>query len=111
MTQYLGEEIVDIVGTDFENHTPKDWAMYWIESYGQIDGGYHKAWVLDQVARILKGTPIIVKLAKWKDGQKEYRVSLDNPSQDYIVWVNEMLGEHDKENDEYEYEYDTGIAP
>ncbi len=108
---YLGEVLItDLHQTEFKDFTPSDWAMYFIGRYGQIDGDHHKAWVLDQVARILKGTPLIVKQASWDDGQKEYRVrTQDEPSSEYAKWVTEMLGESD--GDEYEYSYEEGIAP
>ncbi len=85
--------------------------MYFIERYGQIDGSHHKTWVLDQVARIFKGTEVIVKEARWANGNTEYRVTLAEPSEAYKAWVIEMKGEWDAENEEYEYNYDEGIAP
>jgi hypothetical protein len=62
MTGYLGEEIVSIENTEFKDFNKSDWAMYFIERYGQIDGSHHKQWVLDQVMQILKGTKIIINL-------------------------------------------------
>jgi hypothetical protein len=59
-------------------------AMVLIECYGQIDGSHHKAWVLDQVARVLMADK-------------------------YDEWATMMLG--DLFDDGYEYEYDTGVAP
>jgi len=76
--KYLGEEQIDISKTGFAGYTKEDWAMYFIGSYGQINGAHHKNWVLDQVARILKGTPVIVKIARWSDGNWEYRVTVNN---------------------------------
>jgi|ETNvirnome_2_130_1030620.scaffolds.fasta_scaffold01032_2 hypothetical protein len=111
MAKYLGETVLeDLTGTPYENYGPKEWAMYWI-SWGQIDGAHHKLWVLDQVARVLKGTPIIVKLAKWEGGEENYRIYPDDPSQEYLDWVKEMKGDFDEENGHYEYDYDIGIAP
>lgn len=77
----------------------------------QIDGAHHKAWVLDQVARIYNGTAVIVKLAKWSDGQEEYRVWLDEPTPKYDDWVKDYRGQYDEEENCYEYDYDEGIAP
>lgn len=57
-------------------------AMEIIERYGQIDGD-HKAWVIDQVARALKGDDYAKWAAEMKDGQ-------DGPDS---------------------YGYDEGIAP
>lgn len=111
MEGYLGETIVKAEETEFKDFTPADWAMYFVERYGGIDGAHHKDWVLDQVARVLKGTPLVIKLARWDNGHKEYRVSTGEPSQEYKDWVLEMMGEYDEEFGDYEYGYDEGIAP
>ena len=109
---YLGEEKVSsLEGTPFEGFTPSDWALTYIMSYGGIDGDHHKTWVLDQIARILKGTSVEVTLAKWDNHEPEYRFTTGKPSKEYLAWVKEVKGEYDKENDEYEYGYDEGIAP
>ena len=109
--KYLGEFPVDISETPFHGFTPADWAMYYIETYGQYDGGWHKQWCMDQIARILKGTPVIVVQARWTDHDPEYRVSTGEESEAYKAWVIEMKGECDEENEEFEYDYDVGIAP
>ena len=109
MTKYLGETLVEGEANPYNDYTPADYAMLYIEMYGQIDGSHHKTWVLDQVVRILKGTPVIVKEAKWDDGTIDYRVDTAEPSEEYNEWVELMLGE-DEEGDP-EYEYDVGIAP
>lgn len=112
MSKYLGETpVTDFTGTPYEGFTPTDWAMLFITKYGQISGEHHKAWVLDQVSRILKGTPVEVTLATWDTGEKEYRINTGTPSQSYLGWVSYMLGEYNEENEEYEYEYDEGNAP
>ena len=109
---YLGEEVVDQKDTPFSDYGVEEWVLYFIERYGQIDGGHHKQWVLDQISRILHRTPIIITLAKWSDGTEEYRVSTSVfGSFDYDQWVLKMCGEYDEENLEFEYDYDTGIAP
>jgi len=91
MEGYLGEEIIKIEDSEFKDYTSSDWAMYFISAYGQIDGSHHKQWVLDQVARILKGSEIIVKQASWNNGTKEYRVSTGKESKEYKDWIEEML--------------------
>lgn len=97
---YMGERsIYDLEGTPFEGFEATDWALTYINRYGQIDGANHKQWVLDQVARILNGTPVFVKLATWDNGHSEYRFEVGEPTQEYLDWV----GEDD--------EYDEGIAP
>ena len=112
MEGYLGEtKLESHDGTPYEGYSPVDWALQHIEAYGQTDGAHHKLWVLDQVARILKGTPVHLKLAKWSNGHEEYRFDTGEPSKEYLDWVEEMKGEYDAENEEYEYGYDEGIAP
>jgi len=113
MAKYLGSNVVDPATIDrFKDFTKSDWAMWFIEHYGQIDGDHHKNWVIDQVARILRGTPVIVSLSKWDDGIEEYTVvTSEEVSEDYLTWRKAQLGEYDEEADEYEYGYDEGIAP
>ena len=64
-------------------------ALDLIESYGGIDGGHHKQWVLDQVVQALTGN-------------------------DYDKWVLDYEGEAE-EGEEYldylPYSWDIGIAP
>ena len=108
MEGYLGETIVPIKDSPFADYSPTDWAMEYIQRYGQIDGGHHKAWVLDQVARILKGAPITVSLAKWKNGEEEWRYEVGECAE-YLKWVDDMKGPN--EDGEFEYSYDEGIAP
>lgn len=110
MEGYLGETKVNISEhPTYSKYTPADWAMLFIESYGQIDGDHHKTWVLDQAARVLMGTPVIVETAKWDNGLEEDRFWTGDPSEEYLLWVKEMIGE--KVDGEYEYDYDEGIAP
>jgi len=111
MEGYLGETPVDVAADPvYSGYAAKDWALLWIEKYGGIDGDHHKAWVLDHVARILHGTPVVVSLARWSNGESEYRFRLAEPTQEYHSWVDDMLGETD-EDGEREYDYDVGIAP
>lgn len=110
MEGYLGETILEQQDTPFKDYTPSDWALYFIERYGQYDGGHHKQWVLDQIARILNGTKVIIKQAKWSNGHTEWRISTsDDTSQEYKDWAISMLGE--VVHGEHEYDYDKGIAP
>ena len=111
MEGYLGEFDIDIASSPFAKYTQADWAIHWIGYYGQFDGGHHKQWALDQVSRILHGTKVKVVQARWENGTKEYRYSLEDPTPEYHAWVKEMRGEYDEENEEYEYGYDEGIAP
>jgi hypothetical protein len=106
MDEYLGEIILDIQKTKYATYTEQDCVMLWIEMYKYIDGSHHKDWLIDQIARILKGTKIIVKVAKWKSGFEEERFKLDIPSEEYTKWVVEMC---DGEDDPNTYSYDVGI--
>ena len=109
MEGYLGETVVSKFDTEeFKDFGASDFAMYFIEAYGQIDGDHHKTWVLDQVARILHRTPVIIKQAKWENGQQEYRLQTGEPSQAYLDWVVEMK---DGEDGPDTYSYDDGCAP
>ena len=110
MDGYLGEISVEAKATTkYKHFTAIDWALLFIAMYGQIDGAHHKQWVLDQVARILNGTKVNIKLARWENGEKEYRFTTDKPSKQYKDWVRECKGK--KVKGEYEYDYDEGIAP
>ncbi|MBF84493.1 MAG: hypothetical protein CL489_08470 [Acidobacteria bacterium] len=108
MKGYLGTEVVSHEEAGFKDYTPFDWVMYFIECYGQFDGSHHKDWVMDQVARIYNGTPIIVEKASWDNGHYEYRVHLDKPTEKYHKWVRDMKDGEDGANT---YSYDEGIAP
>lgn len=94
----------------YSGYTAKDWALLYIEHYGGIDGDHHKAWVLDQVVRILHGTPVVLSVARWQNGYEELRFRLAEPTPDYHCWVNMMRGEL-SDDGEREYDYDIGIAP
>ena len=112
MNGYLGETTINWVNIpEYEDFTQADWAMKWIEMYGGIDGAHHKDWVLDHVARILNGAEITVKQASWENGHKELRFSVSESCEKYDAWVQEMRGEYDEENEEYEYFYEVGSAP
>lgn len=111
MDGYLGEFPVDVAYTEFAKFTTADWALFCVEKWGQYDGGHHKQWALDQIARVLKGTPVIVTQARWSNGHTEYRFNTGEPSQEYKDWVTYMQGDWDEENEEFEYGYDEGVAP
>ena len=52
-------------------------------NYGQIDGGHHKQWVIDQMVRVLTGS-------QYPNFVREYKAGEDGPET---------------------YSYDEGIAP
>jgi hypothetical protein len=102
MEGYLGTVIVEL------DKTPQQWALDWIARCGGYDGERHKEWVLDQVARILHGMPVIVEEARWANGHRELRYSLGEPVEEYHDWVRDLkAGEDGPET----YDYSTGIAP
>ena len=103
---YLGEFPVVIADSPFKDYTSANWALYYVERYGGIDGAHHKDWVLDQVARILNGAEITVVQARWRDGQKDFRVTVTETEQ-YHQWVKDMK---DGEDGPDTYGYDEGIA-
>lgn len=102
--RYLGETVVPIATTPFAKYDAADWALYFVERFGQFDGGHHKQWVLDQITRIVHGTPVVIKRAMWSDWSIEWRVSTAEPSATYKAWVERMRGDG-------VFEYDEGIAP
>ena len=102
MKGYLGEQRIPVEETPFKDFKKEDWAMYFIEKYGQIDGDNHKAWLLDEIAKILHGTSVVVRLASWDNGTQEYRVETGVPSKKYRDWVKSMGGES---------RYERGIDP
>lgn len=103
-------------GTPYEGFTSVQWALEFIERYGQIDGDHHKAWVLDQVARVLHGTPVILSLASWTNEageivDSEYRFETGEPSEAYLGWVYDLKRGSAAEGEDDEYGYDEGVAP
>lgn len=110
MEGYLGETPVDVSShPTFSKYTPSDWAMLFISKYGRHENARSKAWVLDTVSRILKGTQVVVTEARWSNGTSEYRYDLGNPSPAYLGWREEMRWRNG--NGDIEYDYDEGITP
>lgn len=109
MDGYLGKTPVIIADhPEYSKYSPSDWVMCFIEAYRVIPGDHHKAWVLDQMARILRGTPIVVEIAAWESGETEDRISTGEPSAEYLTWVESMK---DGEDGPETYGHDEGIAP
>ena len=96
---FLGVFPVDISETPYANYTQPDWAIEYWGRYGWIDGAAHKTWVGDQMARILMGTPVIVEVAKWDEGNgmisQEFRISTGTPSEKYEKWIIENFEDYD----------------
>ena len=82
-------------------------ALELINSYGGIDGGHHKMWVLDQVVRALTDCPTVTKTAKDHQGQ-EYIYETQGESLAYKEWVRQH---NDGEDGPDTYCWDEGIAP
>ena len=98
MKKYLGETKVKIDKTKYAKYSKKDWTMFWIEMYGGIDGAHHKDWLIDQIARILKGAKIEIKIAKWDNGHIEERFNVKYPPKEYWEWVAKRNPKRYKEN-------------
>lgn len=103
MKGYLGEKLLKQEDTEFKDYASSDWALYFIEMYSGIDGDHHNAWLLDQLARILKGTPIKIYQAKWKNGSSEFRIMTGEVSEEYVSWLADI--------GRYGGIYSTGIVP
>ncbi len=95
MEKYLGEEIVNIKDTPFNGYTKEDWILYYIERNSYIDGSHHKDWLFDQIVRIIKNCPIVIKLAKWSNGYSEYRVNIKDESNEYVEYI-ESIDDYEK---------------
>jgi hypothetical protein len=110
MKGYLGEEIVDQTTIpEFATRGPAEWAVTFASLYGSIDGEHHKMWTIDQMVRILLGTPVIISIARWENHTSEYRFHTGEPSEAYRKWVAQQQGEIVE--GEPEYPWDLGIAP
>lgn len=111
MSKYLSCTPVNVKDTPYANYGINEWALEFIEQYGGFDGAHHKMWVLDQVARILNGTEVEIELVLWEGDRTTFNFwTAEQPSEKYLLWVLSMLGEQDEDGD-FEYSWDTGIAP
>lgn len=106
MNGYLGEFEVNLEDTPYKDYDKSDWMAEYIQMYGGIDGSHHKDWVMDQCIRIWSGSEVIVKEARWQDGEKshkEFRIKIDNPTEKYKKLVEDIENEG--------WEWKCGIAP
>jgi hypothetical protein len=87
----------------FKGYNKLKYIMYYVEYYGFFDGDHHKKWVLDRIARIAYGSTPVISKHTFEDGRVVYDVSFDNPSKQYLEWV-EGIKEEDGE-------YDEGLPP
>lgn len=82
-------------------------ALEVIGRYGQTDGAHHKAWVLDQAARLLLGCSTVRTVIKAASGA-EFDADVVDSCPAYQDWVRAMMaGEDGPET----YDYDEGVAP
>lgn len=79
-------------------------------SYGQEDGAHHKMWVIDQMVRALTGCPLVIENKQLLDG-KSFSYSYQDKSKEYEKFIKEHKGGWNKAYQEYEYDWDEGIAP
>lgn len=84
-------------------------ALRFAHEYGQIDGGHHKLWVIDQMVRALHGSPMVTKSAI--DYQRnQYTYEDQGESKEYTAWVQKYC-EWDASTEEYNYSWETGSPP
>ena len=102
----LGFKEVNKADSPYRDYKTKDFIMYILERYGQTDGSHHKAWVIDQIARLQKNCPVRIYEYKRPSGEFLYEFDVGE-SKKYNDWVMQMR--FDEEGDEYDY--DVGIAP
>lgn len=103
MDGYLGEFDVDINDTPYKDYDKSDWMAEYIIKYGSINGSHHKDWVMDQCIRIWTGSKVVVKEARWENGEKELRIDIKNITKKYKKMV--------KDIEEQGWEWNSGIAP
>lgn len=101
--EYLGEEDV----TSEYNFSKEELVRKFLERFKGIDGGHHKEWLLDQIARIINGSSVAIKKAKWEDGHTELRFRVGE-SEQYRDWVKKMKAGEDGPDT---YFYEEGVAP
>lgn len=73
-------------------------------TYGQIDGGHHKTWTIDQMVRALTGE-------NYENFINFYRFTPEGEENDEPVEVSESSVDDDGEEREEVYSWDEGIAP
>lgn len=75
--------------------------------YGGFDGDHHKAWVIDQMVRVLTGCPTVIKTANDHRG-KMYEYEALCESEEYARIVREACSGEDGPDT---YEWNEGIPP
>lgn len=78
------------------------------EESGQVDGGHHKMWVIDQMIRALTGCPLVEKTGIGSVSKEPFTYEVQGESAAYQEFVNRATF---GEDGPHTYEWDTGIAP
>jgi hypothetical protein len=92
----LSSEVTSFRETVVEHSESKEeLAMWFISNYSYVDGANHKQWLIDQLTRILMGTPVIKEKAEWAGGHFEFRYSTGKPSNEYLKWVGDDIDSTD----------------
>lgn len=75
--------------------------------YGQVDGGHHKAWVIDQMVRVLTDCPEVV--VEDVDSQGfAYSYTTQGESEEYRTFIQKHNNGEDGPDTYY---WDEGITP
>ena len=107
---YLGQTTVSQDESSYAGLDRSGLVLSLIYSCGQTDGSHHKAWVLDQIVRILNGAELTFSKREWSDSPPEYDMHVGS-SPEYEDWVKDYRGEYDEDYECFEYDYDVGIPP
>lgn len=84
-----------------------DRAIHYAVQWGGIDGGHHKAWVIDQMVRALTGCPEVDRQAIDASGNP-YTYKVQGDSDEYTELVVKACEGVDGPDT---YSWDCGIAP
>jgi hypothetical protein len=80
-------------------------ALELADLYGNIDGGHHRKWVIDQMVRTLCGCPVVKTPMLRLDDGEEYELEALGENDQYRAFVEEYEGA------EGEYEWELGTPP
>lgn len=78
--------------------------------FGGVDGAHHKAWVIDQMVRVLTGCPTVRRDAVDCNGVA-YSYDALGESEEYREYVREACDWEDGPDGPETYEWSEGIAP
>lgn len=82
-------------------------ALVFARRYGEIDGGHHKAWVIDQMVMALTGCPL-EKVSAVDTRNQQYEYDSQGKSEEYLAFV---AAHNSGEYGPNTYEWDEGVAP